>query len=164
MDDSGVNDIAIGLWATQGGNISVNAKQLRITGHSTGGWIYALSSQGNSQPANSVVINADTYINVTSDIKGQAEGVVAMSSGFLTINGNLEVHADDVIVTRGGATTRINESGEHTVKLFGNINFSYDEISSGTPIDADLLVYLKGEDSCWEGNLLTGWRKKKDRI
>ena len=161
VDDSGVNDIAIGLWATQGGNISVNAKQLRITGHSTGGWIYALSSQGNSQPANSVVINADTYINVTSDIKGQAEGVVAMSSGFLTINGNLEVHADDVIVTRGGATTRINESGEHTVKLFGNINFSYDEISSGTPIDADLLVYLKGEDSCWEGNLLTGWRKKE---
>lgn len=161
VDNSGVNDIAIGLWATQGGNISVNAKQLRITGHSTGGWIYALSSQGNSQPANSVVINADTYINVTSDIKGQAEGVVAMSSGFLTINGNLEVHADDVIVTRGGATTRINESGEHTVKLFGNINFSYDEISSGTPIDADLLVYLKGEDSCWEGNLLTGWRKKE---
>ena len=161
VDNSGVNDIAIGLWATQGGNISVNAKQLKITGHSTGGWVYALSSQGNSQPANSVVINADTYINVTSDIKGQAVGVVAMSSGFLTINGNLEVHADDALVTRGGATTRINESGENTVKLFGNINFSYDEVSSGTPIDADLLVYLKGDDSCWKGNLLTGWRKKE---
>lgn len=89
-----------------------------------------------------IVINAkNTLINATSGREGgYANGIVAFSEGQLAINGNLEVNSENVISARGDAVIRINESGENKVVLNGNMDFNYDGPSSGTKVDADVLV------------------------
>lgn len=96
-------------------------------------------------------------INVKAATEGGASGLVAMSQGILDVNSNLEVNADNAIVVRGDAKVTINESGEKTTKLNGDINFNYDEATSGTKVDADVLVNLTGADSYWNGNAVVSW-------
>lgn len=74
-------------------------------------------------------------------------------SGVLRANGNIEINADNVIVARGDSTVRINESGTNTVVLNGDIDFNYSGGTSGTKIDADVLVNLTGASSQWTGNV-----------
>ncbi len=62
--------------------------------------------------------------------------------GVLRANGNIEINADNVIVARGDSTVRLNESGTNTVVLNGDIDFNYSGGTSGTKIDADVLVNL----------------------
>lgn len=83
-----------------------------------------------------------------------------MSQGIVNINSNLEVHADNAITTRGDSLININTDGKHTTKLFGDINFNYDEATSGTKVDADLNVNLTGADSLWNGNAVVEWGLK----
>ncbi|MDO4921158.1 MAG: autotransporter outer membrane beta-barrel domain-containing protein [Phascolarctobacterium sp.] len=83
--------------------------------------------------------------------------MVAFSQGILTVNSNLIVNADDAIVARGDAIVKINEDGTHTTKLDGNIDFNYDKKTSGTKVDADVLVNLTGADSYWNGNAKVSW-------
>ena len=80
-----------------------------------------------------------------------------MSQGVVKINGNLEVNADDAIVARGDAVVHVNEAGDKTVKLNGDIDFNYDQKTSGTKVDADVLVNLTGADSYWNGNAKVTW-------
>ena len=80
-----------------------------------------------------------------------------MSQGIININSNIEVYADDAIVTRGDAVVKINESGEKTTKLNGDINFNYDKATSGTKVDADVTVNLTGAESYWNGNAVVSW-------
>lgn len=103
-----------------------------------------------------VVINSkNTLINVTSQSGGG--GLVAMSQGVLKVNGNLEVNAPNAIITRGDAIIKINESGTNKVVLNGDIKYSFDGPSSGTAVNSDVLVNLKGNSSQWTGNVTTGW-------
>ncbi|MCZ4066036.1 hypothetical protein NAI82_11450, partial [Oxalobacter sp. JAC-2022] len=157
-------NLSIGLWASRnnkkshGGLIEVNAKNLTVTGSSSkNGWIYGIYVQNKTTASDkelaTVIINADnTVVNVTSDIKGRAAGLVAMSQGILKVNGNLEVNADNAIMARGGTIVHVNETGDKTVRLNGNINFDYDKATSETGVDADVLVNLTGADSVWNGN------------
>ncbi len=80
-----------------------------------------------------------------------------MSQGIIKVNGNLEVNADDAIIARGGAIVRVNEAGDKTVKLNGNIDFNFDKGTSGAVTDADVLVNLNGADSYWNGNAVTSY-------
>ena len=94
-----------------------------------------------------ITINADT-IRITA---GEM-GVVAMSQGTVTLNGNTYIKAPDVVLTRGGSITTINKDGNHTVCLDGDINFNYDQATSGTSVDAIVDVTLSGTESYWIGN------------
>ncbi|MCZ4066037.1 hypothetical protein NAI82_11455, partial [Oxalobacter sp. JAC-2022] len=166
---------AIGLWAynqygnsdKSGGQLQVDGKQLEVNVHSENGFAYGALAQNSSTQATAtpatLVINAEnTIINVTSGGTGTASGLVAMSQGILKVNGNLEVNADDAIVARGKAVVRVNSDDNgnslgKTVRLNGDIDFNYDKETSGTGVDADVLVNLTGADSVWNGNAKVTW-------
>lgn len=165
-------DIAVGLWASgevdnvniQGGQINVNGNLLKITGYSESGAIYGIYAQNKTttSPNNLAEININTentYINVSTgeNALGEGDAIVAMSQGIVNINSNLEVHGDNAIIARGDAKVTINESGEKTTKLNGDINFNYDKATSGTKVDADVLVNLTGTESYWNGNAIVSW-------
>lgn len=150
---------AFGLFALREGKITLNGENLNINVHSTEGQASGIQVQNSTTPETvgdqkaSVIIDAkNTVINATSDNK-ESSGIVAISMGVLRANGNIEINADKVIVARGYSTVRINESGTNTVVLNGDIDFNYDSRSSGTPIDADVLVNLTGASSQWTGNV-----------
>lgn len=170
-------DISVGLWASgkvddkniQGGKINVNGNLLKITGYSKSGWIYGVYAQNSTSKSPNelatVNINADnTYINVSvgENAKGEGNAIVAMSQGIININSNLEVYGDNAIIARGGAVVKINEDGSKTTKLNGDINFNYDEETSGTEVNADININFNGEDSIWEGNTIVGWALDND--
>lgn len=172
LDNSGNKDLtALGLLAygypdKNGGLINVNGKNLNLKVESTDSFAYGIIAQNTTTDAKDykraeININTDnTYIEVKGSKKGEASGIVAMSQGIVNINSNLEVHADNAITTRGDSLININTDGKHTTKLFGDINFNYDEATSGTKVDADLNVNLTGADSLWNGNAVVEWGLK----
>ena len=172
LNNSGNKNLAtLGLFAygypdKNGGLINVNGKNLNLKVESTDSFAYGIIAQNTTTDAKNfkraeININTDnTYIEVKGSKKGEASGIVAMSQGIVNINSNLEVHADNAITTRGDSLININTDGKHTTKLFGDINFNYDEATSGTKVDADLNVNLTGADSLWNGNAVVEWGLK----
>ena len=169
-DDGELGHYAMGLWAfntgngnNDGGKLFVRGKSLVINVHSENGGAYGVIAQNGSTTSTSknkasITIDAEnTYITVTSGEADSASGLVAMSQGHLTVNGNLYAKADSVLVARGGAVVRINESNDKIVQLTGDINFNYDKKTSNTSVDADVLVNLSGENSFWKGNAVTSY-------
>lgn len=166
VDPTNKKGLAMGIWASgpdtpnaigNGGLIKIAGKNLSVTGNSETGTIYGILAQNKSTVAGGekaeIDINTDnTYINVTANGKDNAHGIVAMSQGIINIKSNLEVHAENVITARGNATVNINTEGNHTTKLYGDLNFNYDEKTSGTVVDADVDIRLNGVESVWEGN------------
>lgn len=166
-DNSGVGDVAVGIWAEgkvandiKGGVININTKSL-VVDVTSKAWAYGLYSQNKTTTSTSdlstININADDiYINATTTGSSEngysAIAIVAQSQGVMNINGNLEVNADTAISARGGAVLKVNESNTKTVKLNGIIDFNYDGPTSGTKVDADVTVNLTGPESYWNGN------------
>ena len=162
--DLGSSPIAIGINAIKfdgqsAPELFVSAENLVVNVHSEDGAAYGIQvgngTVGSTDKKATLVINAkNTLINATSGREGgYANGIVALSEGQLAINGNLEVNSENVISARGDAVIRINESGTNTVVLNGDIDFNYSAGSSGTKIDADVLVNLTGASSQWTGNV-----------
>lgn len=163
-------NINAGILALKSGTVDVNTKTLNVTTNATGDcWAYGISAQNNTTDATdnmaSINISADNiYVNSTADTEGHAAGFVTMSQGQMNVHGNVEVHADNAIVTRGDSAMNINMDEadvNNTTKLYGDINFSYDEKTSGTKVDADVNINLNGEDSVWEGNTVMDWALKE---
>ena len=170
---SGTGNGTIGLWAynqtvgeiyqtNDGPQINVNGENLTITVHAEDAASYGICAQNSSTvttgiPATININTTNTTINATSGLEDSGSGIVAMSEGIVNINSNLEVNADNAIVARGDAVVRINKSGEKSTKLNGDINFNYDKATSGTKVDADVLVNLTGENSYWNGNAVVSW-------
>lgn len=152
---------------TQGASVTINGKSFVLTAECTSadsdGSVYGLYAQNFTTDADEnnrakLVVNAEnTIINVKSASEGAASGLVAMSQGILEVNSNIEVNADNVIVARGDAIVKVNESGKKSTKLNGDINFNYDRATSGTKVDADVLVNLTGSESYWNGNAVVSW-------
>lgn len=114
--------------------------------------------QSNSQPKDNRT--EFSTINITApeiNISGGTNAVVAMSQGILNIEGNTSLKGESAIVARGDAVVNINKSGEHRVKMEGNIDFDHDADTSGTNVDATLNVILNGEDSYWTGNTISNY-------
>lgn len=167
------NGTEIGLWAKgnndqKGGIINVNGDTLRITGTSGFDYVYGILAQNvnmtdaekNTAADGEATVNINTentYIDVDSKIEDGASGLVAMSNGNINVNSNLEVHADSAIVARGNAVVNINTDGKHSTKIYGDVNFNYDQATSGTAIDATVNMNLTGADSVWEGNIMSSW-------
>lgn len=159
VDSSNPDVGSVGLFAFKKGKITLNGENLNINVHSTevpASGIYVqnnTTSETEGDKKASVIIDAkNTVINATSD-NAESSGIVAISQGVLRANGNIEINADKVIVARGDSTVRINESGTNTVVLNGDIDFNYSGGTSGTKIDADVLVNLTGASSQWTGNV-----------
>ena len=152
-----------GICAWKGGEVDVTAKNLNINVDAKNGVISAgIWVQGNSNTDTKVIIDAGkTTINATSDDK-QIKGFVVLSGSTLAIKGDLEVNAPVALTTRGGSTTIINEAGNSTVKLNGDISFEYEGNTSSTPIDATVKINLTGADSVWNGNTRVAWDAKTE--
>ncbi len=170
---SGTGNGTIGLWAynqyvgtayqtNDGPQINVNGDNLTITVHAEDASSYGICAQNSSTvttgtPATININTNNTTINATSGLADAGSAIVAMSEGIVNINSNLLVNADNAIVARGGAVVKINEDGSKTTKLNGDINFNYDKATSGTKVDADVVVNLTGADSYWNGNAVVSW-------
>ena len=128
------------------GKLTLTADEVVISASVGGIWAQN-NSTGYEDAYAPITINADT-IRITA---GEM-GVVAMSQGTVTLNGNTYIKAPDVVLTRGGSITTINKDGNHTVCLDGDINFNYDQATSGTSVDAIVDVTLSGTESYWIGN------------
>ena len=165
---------AVGLAAVNGGMVHVQAKDLNIhvtaetalasDGDAAVYGIIAQNSTTNSDPkASHLIIDAENT-SVTVDYTGKLTdknsvvAIGALSEGKLTINGNLYASGPDVLATRGNAVVRINENNDRTVQLNGNIDFDYDGRTSGTGIDADVLINLSGSNSYWNGSVYKSWQ------
>lgn len=110
------------------------------------------NSTGNEGHFAKLNINADE-LHVTA-----ATGIVSMSQGHVTINADTYLNASaDAILARGDSKVSINPDGTHVVQMKGDINFNYDKATSGTGVNADILVRLSGESSYWEGNSYVSW-------
>lgn len=161
--NSSKSSCAVGLFALRNGKITLNGENLNINVHSTNGQASGIHVQNGTTDVTegdkkaSLIIDAkNTVINATSD-KAESTGILVISQGVLRANGNIEINADNVIGARGDSTVRINESGENKVVLNGNIDFGYHHGSSGTKVDADVLVNLTGAESQWNGNVSVSW-------
>lgn len=149
--------------------VTVNGKSLTITAgtNNTNKAISGLNTQNGTalekpEDTSTITINAaDTSITVTSKTnltdnkKAGAIGLYAISNGKIDVKGNLTVDAEDAILVRGYSTVLINQSGDKTVKLNGNIDFNYNAETSGTTTDANVKIKLTNGDSYWTGRALT---------
>lgn len=151
--------------ASSGSYVEINANNLIITTHSdnyysTGILVQNTTTSSPKDKCAHLVINSEnTIINSTSNIKNEKEGfshgIVAFSQGKVEVKGNLEINADNVIETRGESTIKINENNNKTVKLNGDIVFSYSDETSKTTIDSDVTVNLSNKNSYLNGNIGT---------
>lgn len=163
---------AVGLVAVNGGMVNVQSKNLNIhvtaeTELVSDAAVYGILAQNSTTnrdtKASHLVIDAENtsvkvdYTGKLTD-KNSVVAIGALSEGKLTIKGNLYASGPDVLATRGNAVVRINENNDRTVQLKGNIDFDYDGQTSGTGIDADVLINLSGSNSYWNGSVYKSWQ------
>lgn len=169
------NDIAVGVHAWRdtgtagsenGGKVRITADNLNITATSDNYFAYGIYVYNNTTPASSftgekaeVVIDAK---NLTIDVKGKEEGysngIIAWSQGQVKINdGNVVINADNAINTRGNSLVEINagNKAENSVQINGDIVFEYNNETSGTTIDSDVIINLSNSNSHLVGNIIT---------
>ena len=137
-----------------GKNISISTKADEL------GAIHVASNTLDIDEANfaTVNINGDNIL-ITAPETGVYQGIAiaAMSKGVANIEGNTTIRAQNAILARGDAQVNINKSSENTVKMLGDINFNYNEKTSGSPVNATIDVNLVGEESFWKGNTVVSW-------
>lgn len=113
----------------------------------------------------SLVIDTDRTVIHAVNPAGSAVGIQAISQGKIDINSDLEIYAGsedgtirgDAILARGDAIINVNIDGQHSTKLYGDVNFDYDKKTSGTGINAIINMNLTGPDSVWNGNTKYSW-------
>lgn len=144
-----------------GGQMEIKGKTVTIHAEGTNGGpdvraIHVATNNTNYTQVARLAIDAETVnISAITEKPNRAvgsTGVSAMSSGEVTIKGNTTITADDAIVARGFAKVLVNEDGKHSTVINGNVNFSYHASTSGTPVDATVVLNLVGPESSWTGN------------
>lgn len=135
-----------------GDNLTINVNHLADSNQCAAVGIMAQNNTGDATNRSSVMIDTEnTIINVYNP-QDSTVGIQAFSQGLVDVNSNIEIHASDVISARGNAIVNINADGQHSTKLYGDVDFAYDQPTSGTPVDAQLNINLSGADSVWVGN------------
>lgn len=149
-----------------GGQMEIKGKTVTIHAEGTNGGpdvraIHVATNTTNYTQVARLAIDAETVnISAITEKPNRAvgsTGVSAMSSGEVTIKGNTTITADDAIVARGFAKVLVNEDGKHSTVINGNVNFSYHASTSGTPVDATVVLNLVGPESSWTGNTVVSW-------
>lgn len=150
-------DDVIGVSALRS-DVNIKTKTLNITAIGSGENITGIHVGNNT--ANSEVPADAATLNVTADtihITSAKAGLAAFSNGQMNITGDITVDAPTAIDTRGNATIKINEDGNHYTKLNGDIAFDYEKKTSGTPVDSNVIINFTGKDSVWNGNTKVTW-------
>ena len=142
---------ALGIGSQIGSNLTVNGKELTI--ETVGGHSIGIHAQNNTQTASENI--ATVTINSAKTTIKAATALRAMSQGRIYINGDLETESKTAILARGNALVSINESGNNTIKLSGDVDFNYDATTSGTTANATVNLNLSNADSSWTGNSKT---------
>lgn len=163
-DGEGTDNRVIQGLLVDAGNSDISSKSLEIQGHSNGGYVYGIYSQNKNTE---LTVTSDTKIDVKSSQAGNAYGLVATAGGTLTVDGNLEVHADKAIAVRSvpeldankkptgnfvPSEVVINSSGDKTVKLYGDIDYNVSNDATQHVNGSKVTVNLTGENSVWEGH------------
>ena len=136
-----------GIFVKQNGHVTLTAKNINLTSTAESGGYAALWAQNNSVNTDNIPENERASITINADktsISSNNLGIVAMSNGIVTVNGDLSVKAKTALLARGDAQIHINTSGTSTVQIVGDVEFSYHEKTSGTGIDATIDVNLNG--------------------
>lgn len=150
--DGQANGSTGGLYAYEGGQITVKADEVLID--STGD--FGIRAQNNTDTATTEPVEgaAAVYIDAgTTTIINDDAAIMAFSNGIVDIKGNLYAKADSVIDTRGYSTININQGGNATVVLKGDIAFETPGAmaNSGEYLDSNININLTGEGSSWTG-------------
>lgn len=171
IGNSDTQSIAItadgGIFSLKSGHITLTSKEVTLISKDTSGSYSALWAQNNSTDINGIPVEERASITINAEntnIKAANNAIVAMSNGIIEINGNLHVEAQNALVARGDAIISLNKSGESTVGIDGNINFNYDDPTSGTGVNATIDITLNGADSYWNGNTLISWNGKPNDL
>lgn len=86
-------------------------------------------------------------------------GITALSHANITVVGDLVIDAYDAISARGDSIVSINADGKHSTQITGNVNFNYDDETSGSNINGKISINLNGEGSYWNGAAVKYWSK-----
>lgn len=159
-----VSGIQESVMTVEGENLNINVAHTGTSSHSGAAGIWVQNNTTNDPDGKYSTVNINTentYISSTAE-GAPSSGLYVISQGRLNVNSNLEVHADDAIVARGGAVININTDGKHSTKLYGNVDFAYDQATSGTAIDATVNMNLTGSESVWEGNIRASWESDQE--
>ena len=165
LDNSkGVENRIVQGVRVSGGKAIFSTNSLLIEGESSGGYIYGIYSQNKDTE---LTVTSDTKIDVNSSQAGNAYGLFATAGGTLTVDGNLEVHADKAIAVRSvfevdadkkptgnfvPSEVVVNSSGDKTVKLYGDIDYNISSDATQHVNGSKVTVNLTGENSVWEGH------------
>ena len=131
---------------------SLHAKNIVIDVGNGSGIQTQNNTQSETRPADATQLN----ISAENTIIKAATGILAFSNSAVNIEGNLTINATEAAIdTRGNSLVNINENGEGTVKIIGDIVFETpgDEHQSGNIIDSNVDLNLTGEDSYWTGTV-----------
>lgn len=160
-DAAGADEQAYGIFNVNQAKTQVIGKTITIAAKGakdTRAIHVANNTESRDQPAELTIEGDSVYITAESDNPDHATvGISTMSFGQVLISGNTVVTAKDAIVTRGDAVVSINADGNHYTQINGNIDFNYDNESSGTGVDAQVTLNLAGENSHWNGSPLLSY-------
>ena len=154
-----VSDSNLGVLAlAQGAKVDIKGKNIKIaTNADEAGAIHAANNEQADDVATVNITGENIEIDAPTKDVYQGIGIAAMSWGVVNVEGNTTIRAQNAILARGDAQVNINKSGENTVKMLGDINFNYNEKTSGSPVNATIDVNLVGEESFWKGNTVVSW-------
>ena len=154
-----VSDSNLGVLASaQGAKVDIKGKNIKIaTNADEAGAIHAANNKQADDVATVNITGENIEIDAPTKDVYQGIGIAAMSWGVVNVEGNTTIRAQNAILARGDAQVNINKSGENTVKMLGDINFNYNEKTSGSPVNATIDVNLVGEESFWKGNTVVSW-------
>ncbi len=145
-----------GIMSMTGSDVSITASTLNVE-TDTGA---ALHVQNNTQTEIAPMDRATlTVVADNINLKSNAIGISSYSNGKMDISGNLTIDALTAIDARGYSETNINQNGNGTVVINGNISFATPgpNYNSGNIIDATVNLNLAGENSSWTGNVSKGY-------
>ncbi len=140
-----------GVTALQRATAILKAKEVNIEATAENGTALHVQNNSDTNGTAKVSIEADN-VNLKGNI-----GVSAMSEAVVDIEANTYIEASSAILARGNAKVTINDEGTHIVQIDGNLNFNYDEETSGTSVNAIINLNLSGSNSYWKGNTLVSW-------
>lgn len=140
-----------GVTALQRATATLQAKEVNIVATAEKGTALHVQNNSDTKGTAKVSIKADNV-----NLKGYI-GVSAMSEAVVDIDANTYIEASSAILARGDAKVTINDEGTHVVQIDGNLNFNYDEETSGTSVNAIINLNLSGSNSYWKGNTLVSW-------
>ena len=134
-----------------GSKLEIEANTLTIN---SGMGMHVGNSTSDKEPTGSDYATTTIIANQTT-INAETHGILAFSNGIVDISGNLTVNAPIAIDVRGYSTVNINQGGQSTVVLNGDISFETPggENQSGSDIDAYVNINLTGAGSSWTGNV-----------